>query len=553
MEVTRILALLFVLGALCLSSCKSYDVNHVVHLGQSLGAGVQSLPLVTDSITGYGNLKFAMGTHTWSGMYYPDQPHLRAYSGFQFVPLTANRRGSEGETIGNGLCDHFKAKSKIKGNLLFSYAGQGGRYLRELDKRHDDAKDERAKNRQSKGGYYKTSIDDISRAKKISDSLDLSYGVMAITWMQGESNNDRRLNRWSAALKRKDFIEAYKKDLIQLKNDYDQDISDILKKKMNIPFFTYQTLGSLSGAAQLAAAAETKKIFMVGPTYMMPSAENGFYKYKGKNYRGAKIHLSADAERWLGEQFGKVIKRVLVDKKDWKPLRPEKVYRKKSKKEVFVKFHVPEPPLVLDTLFLPKQGNTYGFAVYDAKKRLVPIDHVAVQNKTTVKITLKKETDEDIYLSYGKSAFAKNLAYPIFKIHHLDSNEYGFKLVAIEFQGDHVSDFITLLDEGVFNLNNRVKEKSERTSLLIRRVFLNDQGNTLLIGEENDLNKGIAFQIGQSCYVSRIYPYGNLRDSDATESIFTFSDVSYGSRANKKYPLYNWSVYFDELWVEDQD
>lgn len=520
-------------------------------MGQSLGAGVESLPIITDSITGYGNLKFRMGIHTWAYNYFPNNPNLRSLDNFDFVSLTADRRVVEGETIANGLCDYFTEKSKINGKLLFSYAGQGGRYLRELDKRHDDAKDERAGRRKSKGGYYKTSINDVLRAKQKADSLSLTYNVMAITWMQGESNNTRKLNRWDEALPRKEFLHAYKNDLIQLKKDYDTDISNILGKEIKIPFFTYQTVGTMSGTAQLLATDENPNMYMVGPIYMMPNAENTVYDYRGKKYHGDGIHLTADSQRWLGEQFGKVIKRVLIDKEDWQPLRPLKAYSSKNKKQIYVKFHVPRLPLVLDTLFLPKQGQAYGFRIYDINKKVIPIKSTKVIDGNTIQLSLENEIDKETYISYGTRSHIKDLSEPIYKIFDSGINEYGFKEISIEFKGNFIDEFSILLDEGVFYLGNRVKNSSEFTDLIIRNVYVNNAGNTVLSGELEDLRKNVPFTIGQSCYISRRYVYGNLRDSDNEKSIFKFSDTNYGKRGNMNYPLFNWCISFQDLRIKE--
>ena len=149
-----ILGCFFVLNSCCYSQ-KISNINHIIHLGQSLGAGEESLPIVTDSATGFGNLRFKMGTHTWTRRYCEDKSELRDSANFNFVPLTAVERGHERETIGNGLCDHLKSTSisyfisKSINNkdfedfkFLFCFSGQGGRLIRELDKRPDDAKDE---------------------------------------------------------------------------------------------------------------------------------------------------------------------------------------------------------------------------------------------------------------------------------------------------------------------------------------------------------------------------------------------------------------------------
>lgn len=55
---------------------------------------------------------------------------------------------------------------------------------------------------------------------------------------------------------------------------------------------------------------------------------------------------------------------------------------------------------------------------------------------------------------------------------------------------------------------------------------------------------------GQSCYLTRRFEYGNLRDSGAEESTFRFKDPTYGNRYGQKYPLFNWSVVFQDLVIK---
>ncbi|RQP18074.1 MAG: hypothetical protein EAS52_06710, partial [Parapedobacter sp.] len=100
---------LFLAGAsdTCFAQYPLSDINHIVHMGQSLGAGDQSLPVVTTSDPGHGNLMFFIGTHTWFPSF-AAKPEDREAKQFSLVPLHAQQRGGEGETIGNGLCDHLR-------------------------------------------------------------------------------------------------------------------------------------------------------------------------------------------------------------------------------------------------------------------------------------------------------------------------------------------------------------------------------------------------------------------------------------------------------------
>ncbi len=532
------------------------DVNHIILVGQSLGAAEHSLPIVTDSPTGYGNLRFKIGTHTWKRGYLENQPERRDSTLFAFVPLTAVERGHEGETIGNGLCDHLKSStsgfSKKDFSFLFSFTGEGSRLIRELDKVHDDAKDPRAAERQNKGGYYATILDDVKRAKLICDTLHKTYSVMAITWMQGESNRLGHITRWDKPLEnKKDFMELYVKDLIQLKNDLQKDIRALTMQKKNIPFFTYQTAGANIGTAQLMACDREKDMYMVGATYMMPNARNS--RVWGTQEHGDPIHLSADGERWLGEMFAKVLRKVIFEKKEWTPLRPLSATLK-DPKHIIVKFNVPEPPLTLDTLFLPKQGSSCGFSVYN-KTKTVNVIKASVIGQDAVELVLGDALEDvsSYFISYGLDTYSRDLSAKIIGIGVKDSVINGVPHISIEFAGNIVNEFNVISAEGNFMLVNKNIEYKDLTTAIIRKVFLNQKGNTVVIGERKDLRNNLPFKVGQNCYVQREYGYGNLRDSDPEKSIFTFTDKQYGNRQAQHYPLYNWCIVFDDLILNKEE
>ncbi len=531
-------------------------VNHIVHMGQSLGAGEQSLPVITDTATGFGNLRFAMGTHTWTANKYPDKPELRDVEGFSFVPLTAVQRNAEGETIANGMCDHLTETARKlyakELRFLFSYAGQGGRYLRELDKRHDDAKDPRAGNRRSGGGYYNTSVDDVRRAKRTADSLQMEYAVFAITWMQGEANGTRKVNRWDSALIIHEAISVYKEDLIRLKNDFQKDIRFITDQKRAIPFFTYQTAGNLAGIAQIEACDEEKDMFMVSPTYMLPNAENSYYFSKDKLVHGDGIHLTADGERWLGEQFGKVMRKVVIERKKWQPLRPLNAWYNSDESVVFIRFHVPEPPIMIDTTFLPRQEESLGFIIYGDKTERCTIKKVEVAEKDLLKISLSTPANgvTPSLVSYGFLSKVADISQPVKAVRSGVKGKDGHDMIEIIFEGSILNEVAVLSNEGVFYLNNIVKDNKDFTNLIIREIFVDPEGNTVFRGELDDLENGINFQAGQRCYTSRRFSYGNIRDSDQEKSTFVFKDLSYGLRKGQSYPLYNWCIAFQNLQIE---
>jgi len=534
------------------STPHAVQINHIVHMGQSLGAGEQSLPVVTQ-LSGWGNHRFQRGVHTWSETDNAATPELRAESDFLLVPLTATTRGVEGETIANGMCDHLKSSvfggrfaarnpAEFGPSYMMSYAGQGGRYLRELNKAHDDATDARAGVRQSPGGYYATSIDDVRRAAAQASEMGVSYAVAAVTWMQGEANNTYALNRWDDPLSRDEFLAAYAADLIQLKDDYNADVRAITGQFGRVPFLTYQSVGTASGSAQMRAADLDDEIFLASPIYMLPSAVNA--RYGGPEVHGAAIHITADAERWLGEQFGKVLGRINSGE-NWQPLRPLSA-RFSNAQTVLVSFHVPSPPLVIDTDFLPAQESGRGFQVLNDVGNAVGISSIELLDGYTVRINLSESVASGS-VRYGLRGNAFTVSQTILSVAAGDAFDNGAASTDITFSGDISDEFSVIQSEGAFMLKN-TESAPEYAQIVVRNVSVNGDGNTVLSCETRDL-AGASFVPGQTCIAARFYGYGNLRDSDNTMSIYEFGDVSYGQRRGH-YPLWNWCVAFENLTIE---
>lgn len=271
------------------------QLSHIICMGQSIGSGDDAFPLVTIKDTGYGNYQFSRGVHTWreQDTSYCQSPWLRPDKDFNLVPIVAGERAtSTGETMASGLVDTLKIVSCASNDVhfLFTFSGAGSKRLRDLDRDHDDTTDRRSA-RQTSGGFYKTTIDDVKRAKVQANLNGMSYEVAAITWVQGEKNNDGRLSDWSEQLDRSRFLEEYANDLIKLKNQLNSDVRLITKQTKNIPLFTYQTgvgktsdfLNSTfySGESQIIASDKDSEIFVVSPTYYMISAENSVNPMNG--------------------------------------------------------------------------------------------------------------------------------------------------------------------------------------------------------------------------------------------------------------------------------
>jgi hypothetical protein len=115
------------------------------------------------------------------------------------------------------------------------------------------------------------------------------------------------------------------------------------------------------------------KTILVGPKYFLPYALPG------------GLHLNNRGYRWLGEYYGKVYRKVVVEAAPWTPLKPRTIVLVGA--IITASFDVPVPPLVLDTNLVSDPGN-YGFEYVDESDSPPSIAHVEIIDDTTVRITL---------------------------------------------------------------------------------------------------------------------------------------------------------------------
>ena len=215
---------------------------------------------------------------------------------------------------------------------------------------------------------YANGIAQVNNMFADATALGEPYRVIGVTTIHGESDH---LDGTSLA--------QYEADLVEWQNDYETDIKAITGQINNIPLFTdqmssqtyYNSSTSVIPFAQLAASEDNPgKIVLVGPKYFL-------------NYSDG-VHLTNTSYRWLGEYYGKVIKKVVVDKQAWVPLSPEQIARNEN--VIYAKFNVPSGPIVFDTSLVSARAN-YGFEYFDNSSS-ASISNVEIINSDTVKITL---------------------------------------------------------------------------------------------------------------------------------------------------------------------
>ena len=533
-------------------------------MGQSLCDGSESLPLITPADSGWGNLAFRRGVRTWLSADHGAVPAKRTEEGFAFVPLTATENGGLGETIANGLADHLKAalagsdaaRAKAEPpHFLVAMAGQGGRMIEELSAA-DESTDPRTPDvKKHGGGYYQTSLDDARRARAQATARGEDFAIAALVWMQGEGNGGPTggivPSRWVVELARPAGQEWYRDRLIAYRQRWSDDLRAITGQAGEMPMFTYQSLGP-AGEAQLMAADRDPHITMVGPHYMVPSAINSRY---GAGRHGDAIHLSADGERWYGEQIAKVIRRVLVEGEAWQPLRPRKAWLESERTSVLIDFAVPRPPLILDDRFFPRQqtesghgfSSLCGFNIRDANGGGATITAVVVESPTRIRISLAAPLAAGSSISYGLPYAGKIGVIASVRAGPVATGQPTTELLI---EGDIRERLKPLIDEGAFLVANTLT--GETYAQAQARWIGEDHGATVLRIENRERRNGVDFAAGQTLIALRPFSYGNLRDSDSEPAIHRFADPAYGSRAGQPYPLWNWCVLFTQFPIAEK-
>lgn len=177
------------------------------------------------------------------------------------------------------------------------------------------------------------------------------FYVPAVCWMQGES----------------DIIEYseydYKQLLVQFRNDINKDIKRITKQTNDIPLITYQS-NVITRAESFNANNYESAEMKVPQIYVDLIREDSLFWASGPTYPytfvNEKLHIDAIGQQHMGYLNAIAVMNIIRGKGKTLGLTPISVSSEKN--EVFVKFNVPYPPLVLDT-FSVKPIEHYGFSV----------------------------------------------------------------------------------------------------------------------------------------------------------------------------------------------
>ncbi|MBI4158057.1 MAG: fibronectin type III domain-containing protein [Candidatus Yanofskybacteria bacterium] len=304
-------------------------LHHILSTGQSLSLGSGGNPPLT-TMQPYSNKKL---------------------SGSSLVNLIENNVESMSSSMGNFIT------SKVAGNNYqdaVTMHGVAGYSYEQLKKGTSP---------------YSNGMTQVVDVRSGALASGTNYRVIGVTSIHGEQDNI--LNTTAA---------QYEADLVEWQHDYETDIQAVTGQSEPVPLFIdqmnsytyYNDTTSAIPIAQFSASENNPgKIILIGPKY--------FLDYNDV----VGSHLINTSYRWLGEYFGKVIKKI-VDGESWKPLSPKSIVRNSD--IIYAQFYVPVLPIQFDITQILAQPN-YGFEYYDDNSSAYIIK-VEIFSADTIKITL---------------------------------------------------------------------------------------------------------------------------------------------------------------------
>ncbi len=375
-----------------------WDYNHVIAYGQSLSSGWEGWPALSVQPR-HDSLMIGDSVHGTSEHGAGFEPAGEAV--FRPLAATVMSNGARGEllspeavaalkpgnpalgeTILEGALDFWRGRQmalrasrnddSFAGRLVATSCGVGGRSIEQLSF--------------GKGPFNRPRIA-AETARRMAGATQASYGIAALLWLQGEGNSVGK--EW--VQDRAEYVQLS----ATLQADFNREIVANVAGQERMPaVFAHQVSGMYVRddnemsipMAQLDCAYQLPDWFLAAPSY--PVTEKGG-------------HLDANGYRWLGQQFGKVMHKVLDLGEGWKPLHPLRATVRGRK--VLVDFHVPHPPLAFGPCYrrlTPTSFPDGGFSVGDDAGR-IGVAAAAVVAGTCVLLVLEREPGANPVLWYA--------------------------------------------------------------------------------------------------------------------------------------------------------
>lgn len=327
------------------------DVNHIIGFGQSLAAGINSMPLQT--ITAILNAyRFNGGVRAQDGSGTSAENHASLIPYIETTHDTGDGIGYE-TPMGGAITAIFDRLS-VEGEgyssgdikLLGSVPAQGSKTIAQL--------------RQNPGPYMQRIIDDMTYGKARANELGLTYSPHAMIYMGNESDQ-------TAGTTEDAYIDSFDK-MIAAVNGF---ASDVTGKTESLPWFIYQfnswknrtpnTDYPTIPLALLKLARTRDDVRLVQPMYM-------YDYYDTAHLLGFDSHI-------CGYRFGLAIEQEMLSGKKFEPLWSQDVILQGGIGNVF---YNPVAGLALDTSLVTDPGN-YGVSLVDPDNNPLVITEVSAR------------------------------------------------------------------------------------------------------------------------------------------------------------------------------
>lgn len=356
---------LLILTSLAFMGCqvKSPEKKTVLAIpvyGQSLALGEEAIRITDfDSLAAQTNHR-VLTENLDENFGYLSDTHFK-----QWVKKVVNDRKRAFELSVYGMAEAVAAHLEKKGHgdslILATFpGGQGQTGINDL----------------SKGSKaYKKFLEEIEGAYQKAQDKGWNFVVPAFCWMQGEDDIV-----WQKS-------KNYKKDLKQFQTDLNRDVKAITKQRQDVVCITYQT-NCLTLSKDFNENAFDSRETGVPQAQIELIRDDSLFMGSGPTYpyvfAREHVHIDGISQKRLGYLAGLSVIRLL-EAKPSKGLIPDGF--QVSGNTVLVKFDVPVPPLVLDTIAV-KYAPNYGFSVIDSTNTNI-LEKVVLKNNE-LKLYCKK-------------------------------------------------------------------------------------------------------------------------------------------------------------------
>ncbi|WP_139281282.1 sialate O-acetylesterase [Muricoccus roseus] len=218
--------------------------------------------------------------------------------------------------------------------------------------------------------------------KREAERIGEPYRYLATLWLGGEHNY---LDENGGSSDKAQYKAGLRRLVADLRSDCQ---CGIAQQAEPFAVFSYQAGCQFTrdgtnlsvGMAQWELSEEEPHWYLASPAYPVPDIGG---------------HLSALGTAWLGQIFGKVMARVLLDGVRWRPLAPLMAVR--HGRDVFVPYDVPVAPLAFRPTFLGRRSVMFplkGFALIDDAGE-VPLRFAEIVAPRVVRVELGRETSAE--------------------------------------------------------------------------------------------------------------------------------------------------------------